>query len=220
MTQNRYFNNFFERNSAAVPDCIIPAAGRSSRMKHWKPALPWKEGTVLTETVSAALNAGCRVILVGGFRVRALKRLLGRARRDGLLPGNASLVLLRSRRWRRGMGATLRRGLSAVRSEYFFVLPADMPLVRPEDFQRLLQVLEQMKNAKNSPQALRPVYRGIPGHPVLIGPRIRKDILASEADMPFSERLREYCTVQIDWSHSGVVDDLDTPEAYSRLKSL
>ncbi|STI34584.1 CTP:molybdopterin cytidylyltransferase [Escherichia coli] len=49
-------------------DCIITAAGLSSRMGQWKMMLPWQQGTILDTSIKNALQFCSRIILVTGYR--------------------------------------------------------------------------------------------------------------------------------------------------------
>ncbi len=49
-------------------DCIITAAGLSSRMGQWKMMLPRQQGTILDTSIKNALQFCSRIILVTGYR--------------------------------------------------------------------------------------------------------------------------------------------------------
>lgn len=53
-------------------DCIIPAAGLSSRMGQWKMMLPWQHGTILDASIKNALALCSHIILVFGYRAEEL----------------------------------------------------------------------------------------------------------------------------------------------------
>ena len=180
-----------------MPDCIIPAAGYSRRMGKWKPQLPWGDATIIEKMVSETQKSGCRVIVVGGYRFRRLRKILGRF---------DDLVLLEAEDWPLGMGATLRSALDSVRSRQFFVVPADMPFIRSGDYVRLA--------AMDKAPAIRPVYDNKPGHPVLVDASLIGNIMALPKDQRFHEFLSTCKPVLIGWDHPGVVQDLDTMEAY------
>ncbi len=199
-------------NPDNMPDCIVVAAGRSQRMGSWKPALPWRGGTVLTHTVSRALEAGCRVVLVGGYRFEELKRLVHECELLANAGRAGQLVLAHAPDWQEGMDASCRRGMSLVSGSGFFILPGDMPLVRPEDFHRLHEVFTASEAG-----CVRPVYGGVPGHPVLLSSRLKNTLLHGAPGEPFHTLLREEGVTLLEWPHSGVVEDIDTPENYRRL---
>ncbi len=49
-------------------DCVMPAAGLSSRMGDWKLMLPYQQYTILDASIENALSFCRRVILVVGYR--------------------------------------------------------------------------------------------------------------------------------------------------------
>ncbi|MDE8740011.1 NTP transferase domain-containing protein, partial [Escherichia coli] len=49
-------------------DCIITAAGLSSRMGQLKMMLPWEQGTILDTSIKNALQFCSRINLVTGYR--------------------------------------------------------------------------------------------------------------------------------------------------------
>lgn len=57
-------------------DCIITAAGLSSRMGQWKMMLPWEQGTILDTSIKNALQFCSRIILVTGYRGNELHETL------------------------------------------------------------------------------------------------------------------------------------------------
>ena len=56
-------------------DCVILAAGLSTRMKRWKMVLPYGDSTVIETAVSRALSVVQRIILVTGFRADEMEEL-------------------------------------------------------------------------------------------------------------------------------------------------
>ena len=49
-------------------DCLIPAAGFSSRMGNWKLTLPYKGSTIIESSIANAMNVCDRAIVVTGHR--------------------------------------------------------------------------------------------------------------------------------------------------------
>ena len=181
-----------------IPDCIIPAAGYSRRMGAWKPQLPWEDTTIVERVVQEAQKAGCRVIVVGGYRFRRLRKLLH---------NYTDLVLLQADNWKIGMGATLCSALDSVRTRQFFVVPADMPRIRADDYIRLA--------AMDKASVIRPVFNNKPGHPVLIDALLIEKLLLIPKNRGFQEFLAAYKPVLIGWDHAGVIQDMDTMDELS-----
>jgi molybdenum cofactor cytidylyltransferase len=172
-------------------------------MGKWKPGLPWGERqTIVGCAVSAARSAGCRVIVAGGYRFRTLKRLL---------TGFDGVTILEAENWEKGMDATIGAALDLVDSDRFFITPADMPLIKPEDYLRLAGV----KGA----DCIRPIFSGVPGHPVLLDSRLIPRLKDVPPGTAFKYTLKSFDVRMLDWDHSGVIRDIDTPSDYTASDS-
>ncbi|MDF1568547.1 MAG: NTP transferase domain-containing protein [Spirochaetaceae bacterium] len=189
-----------------IPDCIIPAAGRSRRMGSWKAALPWGEMTVLEKVTSEAVAAGCRTFVVGGYRHGELKRIL---------TGREGLVILRNPSWRFGMDTTIKTALPSVTTDWFFVVPVDMPLVGQDDYKKLTAAAL----ANPDMEVVRPSFEGRAGHPVLIRRTLVPALLRAPRGVQLKHSLEGRRVLSIDWHHDGVIRDLDTPIDYEQIKA-
>jgi molybdenum cofactor cytidylyltransferase len=184
-----------------IPDCIIAAAGRSSRMQLWKPGLPWGNMTIVEKVVSEAMSAGCRVIVVGGFRYARLKKIL--ADYDGV-------SLVRARGWRRGMDVSVRSALDQIQSNRFFIVAADMPMITRDDYLKLADF--------NGTDVIRPSFAGKPGHPVLLDSSVSAYIRKSPQSIPIKHVLEKIPKLFVPWDHDGVIRDIDTLDEYFQSK--
>ena len=174
-------------------------------MGSWKAALPWGEMTVLEKVTSEAVAAGCRTFVVGGYRHDDLKRMLA---------GRASIVILQNPSWRFGMDTTIKIALPSVTTDWFFVVPVDMPLVGREDYIRLAAVAL----ANQDKEVIRPSFEGKAGHPVLIRSTLVPDLLRAPKGIQLKHSLVGRRVLSIDWDHDGVIRDLDTPLEYQDIK--
>lgn len=181
-----------------MPDCIILAAGRSSRMGNWKPSLSWKDTTIAGNAVAAALEAGCRVIVVGGYRFPDLKLLLS---------DFPDVVLLEAGNWETGMDVSVRVGLGQIQTERFFIVPVDMPFICAGDYRRLADL--------SGATAIRPSFSGVPGHPVLLEGAMISALEESVPGTPIRVTLGQFSEKTVSWDHDGVIRDIDLPEEYS-----
>ncbi|VDB00536.1 hypothetical protein S1OALGB6SA_1618 [Olavius algarvensis spirochete endosymbiont] len=197
-----------------IYDCLIPVGGCSSRMGEWKPALNWGSGTVIERVVSEAKKAGCRVIVLGGYNFSRLEAIFernsGLTREDVAEEGYAMPILLKAVDWELGMDATIRSGLDALRSDRFFIVPGDMPLIRSDDYIRLASF--------ESRPIVRPVFGGKPGHPVLLDRSMAEVIKTAASGTPIRELMHENRTFPVLWGHGGVVWDLDSAEDYAKFR--
>ncbi|MFH2120267.1 MAG: hypothetical protein ABIJ25_07725, partial [Pseudomonadota bacterium] len=65
---------------------------------------------------------------------------------------------------------------------------------------------------------VRPVYRGLRGHPVLIGVRYLQEALQLQGDVGARQILANHPEdiLEIEVNQDGILKDIDTPEAYRK----
>jgi len=190
---------------------LIPAAGLSSRMGAFKPLLPFGGGTVIEAAVSSLLEGGAAAVtLVTGHRAAEIESVLGAA-----FPGRVRFVrnpdyaatdMLRS----------VQLGCGALPPcEGFFLLPGDMPAVRPETLRTLAA-----RRPKAGPYILFPVLEGRRLHPPLISGDLIPDILAfrGEGGLRAFWATREEAVGTVAVTDAGGLWDLDTPEDYKSIQ--
>ncbi|HTX71193.1 MAG TPA: NTP transferase domain-containing protein [Rectinemataceae bacterium] len=205
-------------------DCVVPAAGASSRMGSFKPLLPFGPGTLVELTVGVALDAGCRVILIVGYRGSEIRRLFD---------GRKDVLVVENPEWARGMLGSIQTGLGSVVTGHFFTIPADMPLVTPAVYGRLREALEAGRAEEaatagmgGAPGAAPGVAAsagavsyfaassGRAGHPVLIPSAWIPDIL----HLPPSARMRDFLETRphrlVEAFTDAVLSDMDRPAEY------
>ncbi|MDP3176621.1 MAG: NTP transferase domain-containing protein [Spirochaetaceae bacterium] len=184
-------------------DCIVAAAGASSRMGAFKPLLDFRGSTIIQTVVGEAIAAGCRVLLVVGHRGDEL---------DRLFEGSALVQVLRNAGWERGLLSSIQAALPAVRSSAFFVMLGDMPFVGREVYGLLARGTER---GNPSPRARIASFEGRKGHPALIPSAWIPEILA----LPPQGMLRDYLATMpvelVDTGGDAALVDLDTPADYA-----
>ncbi|MGO8694846.1 MAG: NTP transferase domain-containing protein [Rectinemataceae bacterium] len=199
-------------------DCVIPAAGASSRMGAFKPLLPFGDGTIAGATVASARAAGCRVILVVGYRGTELAERFG---------SEAGVLVVENPVWERGMLGSLQAGLRSVRGPCFFTIPADMPFVGSAVYTLLARTREAELGPESNSQAEAEEtaayfasHEGRAGHPVLIPTAWREELLLLSP----SGRMRDYIErrrmVLVEAGSDSVFADLDRPEEYRNADRL
>ena len=145
---------------------VILAAGLSSRLGGLKPLVRLGERTLLEHAADLFRHAGAQTIIaVAGHHA---PKTLAEARRLGI-----RAVVNES--YADGMFTSLRTGVRALPQDLdaFFVLPVDIPLVRPLTLRLLLR-----RSATAPAAVLHPVFDGQRGHPPLIALRHAAEILA------------------------------------------
>lgn len=181
---------------------VVLAAGLSRRMKSEKILLPFGSSTVL-ETILATLGvAGVEEV------VCVLRPDLPDATRRARAAG-ARVVW--NAKPEEDMLLSIRMGLEAVspKASAVFIWPADCPAVSP-------QTVKLLARSADPTLVLIPAYRSRRGHPALLG----RDLIPAVDGIPPREGLRHLwrtraeAVTEIAVDDPGVLQNLDTPEAY------
>ena len=132
---------------------VLVAAGLSSRMKDFKPMLPFGGSTVSRHMVSMLKDMDIDpVAVVTGYRAEQLESHLS----------HAGVRFVRNERYRETeMFDSIRLGVEAIASdcERIMILPIDIPALMPETIRQTLMI--------DAP-ILRTMCKGEPGHPIII----------------------------------------------------
>ncbi len=119
----------------------------------------------------------------------------------GLVAGVQGVELVFNENFAAGMLSSVQAGVRRVRTMRFFLLPGDMPLVRPAVLRRLLETEDD--------DIVVPACDGRRGHPVLLSSRLIPDIIAEPPGSSLGAFLRRRGTV-VEVDDVGVLADLDT----------
>lgn len=188
--------------STADAVVIILAAGLSTRMGKRKSDLPWIGGqTLLTQVRRTVARAGFSSVVVTGAP----------AHQGDLINPHPEL----------GISSSLRMGLQYVRRLHadaaIGVMLADQPFVAPED---VLAVYRHFRVRGTGFHAVRPRYRGVPGHPVFFDPTWDALVGSLAGDEGLGRLFQARADVLwLDREAAGRPDpafDVDTPDAYER----
>lgn len=182
---------------------IILAAGESSRMGSPKALLEFRGETFLDRLIRC-LSAQCSPVIVVVGHEPEMIRAGVRA------PAKAVFVL--NPEYQLGQFSSLQCGLRAVSPEADGVIftPVDHPNIEPATVTRLME---------SGAAIAIPQYLGRHGHPVLVSRALVPELLAQPADSQaravFHQHRNEIRYVDV--ADPGILDDIDDPEAYSRL---
>lgn len=186
---------------------IVLAAGLSSRMGDFKPLLPLDDTTILGHCISLFQDVGIKdVYVVVGHRHTDLIPLVEKRRATPVFNPD----------YRKDMFSSVVSGLSSLDpdTEASFLLPVDIPLVRPSTIGHLLKAY-----ARNKGKIIRPVYKGRQGHPPIIPSRLSASIIKWSGSEGLRGALAQFKadTIRVEVSDENIAFDVDTPEDYERL---
>ncbi|MBU4372347.1 MAG: molybdenum cofactor cytidylyltransferase [Proteobacteria bacterium] len=187
---------------------ILLAAGESKRMGRPKQMLAWQGKTLLRQVLENLIRSDAgEIILVLGHEAEAISKSLT----------ESQIKIVINPDYKQGMASSLRHGLLAMdpESEAFLVLLADQPDIGPEIMNRMIR---EFKQANPRRGIVRPVYRGLRGHPVLIGVRYLQEALQLQGDVGARQILANHPEdiLEIEVNQDGILKDIDTPEAYRK----
>ena len=185
---------------------VIPAAGMSSRMKSFKPLLPFRDSTVIECTVEAVLRVVSRAVVVLGNQADAVERVLKIRFGDRLTivrnPDYRTTDMLRS----------VQIGLDALQEcDAFFLLPGDMPAVGSDTLKTLMQAFDGRH------MVIFPTCNHRKGHPPLIHSSLISAIRNYRGEGGLRAVFRDVPQLSIELSDMGITADLDTPKDYAEI---
>jgi CTP:molybdopterin cytidylyltransferase MocA len=185
---------------------LILAAGESRRMGSPKPLLVLGEETALERSVDLFLGAGIREVgvVVGrqGDRIR---------RRHGSLP----VKWIRNDHVEQGMFSSVQKGVAEIPPgrSWFFLLPVDIPLVKPRTIHSLMEA--RLKPAAAG-SIFHPTFMGKRGHPPLIATSLIPGILAWKDPGGLRNFLDRHHipAAEVPVFDEQIGRDMDTPDDY------
>ena len=204
-------DKFININSCAKNvSAIILAGGYSMRMKEFKPLLPLGDSTVIENTINVFRNSGVRdITVVIGFRANDLKVVLDRI----------GVKWAYNKNYSEGMYLSVLAGVCSLpaNTDGFFLLPADMPLVKHETIEELVWVYNSTEY-----DIIYPTYKGRRGHPPLISSKLFPAIKNWDGSGGLRALLSQYQKVatQVEVSDENILNDMDTPKDYINLCKL
>ena len=201
---------------------IVLAAGRSSRMGELKPLLEVGASTLLERAVGAFTAVGIdEVVVVTGHRGDEVAPVAARA----------GALTVPNPRLDDGMYSSVQAGVAALAAGVtrFFLLPADVPLVRPETVGRLARAAgspvgpaagRPAAGVAAGPAVVFPAFRESTGHPPLISAALRDEILGDRPAGGLRELLMRHSasSLLLEVDDPGVLLDADTQDDLARLR--
>ena len=182
---------------------VIPAAGFSSRMKQFKPLLPLGDKTIIERVIDLfKAHQISDIIVVTGHNRNALEPVVEKA-------GALSVF---NPDFESGMLSSIQKGVGATRPENagFFLLPVDIPALRPSTIGTLIQNFDK-------DQILLPCFNEATGHPPLIPSGLKADILNLSARSTLRDLLLSHPNRTIPVYDRGILMDADDKNGYEAV---
>jgi molybdenum cofactor cytidylyltransferase len=181
---------------------LILAAGAGTRFGPETKQLAELRGKPLLQHAVDAMNAALpRAVVVLGHEADAIRAAVDF--------GPAQVVLCEH--WAQGQGFSLRAGVAALGdAEAVAITLGDQPFITAAAIEAALAELGDF-------DALRAVYDGTPGHPVVLSRRVLDAVPELEGDAGARELLARFRVRRWEAGHLASATDVDTREELSRL---
>ena len=184
-------------------DCVMPAAGLSSRMGQWKLMLPYQGQTILDQSIENALSFCNRVILVAGHRGEELQQRYQH---------QTDVLVVMNPHYQQGMFGSIQLGVEQVRGAHFFICHGDMPCIGEGIYQQLWQ--------QRGDYTLFPGTTIKGGHPVLLSRVLIDEIVSKPLTGKMKAVINRHDVHYLNMTVPAIYQDVDTPEAYQALLEL
>ncbi len=179
---------------------IVLAAGFSSRMGSFKPAMMLGEKSVVERAIDSLSPICTKVFVVGGHRIEELRAAVG---------DRIDAEILFNRDFEKGMFTSVKTGARAVSAERALILPCDIPTVKVQTCREILEIEADI---------VVPKYRGRKGHPVALSKKIIPDLLGRPDDFNLRDFIREIGLETVEVDDEGILLDMDVWEDFEILK--
>jgi molybdenum cofactor cytidylyltransferase len=173
-------------------EAIVLAAGYSSRFPGFKPLIKFGDKTLVEKTISNLYDVCSHIVVVCGFRAEDIKKILIKYEK-------ADIVI--NDKYSDGMFSSILTGAMQIKEDRFFVVPADMPLIKEETYLKLLEVNEDI---------VIPVYKNKKGHPVLMKSKVIQELIKEKKDSDFSKFIKKKSFSLLEVDDEGILVDIDT----------
>jgi len=187
---------------------LIISAGKSGRMKKFKPLLSYK-GKSFIQNIVLRLNSVCdKIIIVTGYQSNEVEENVNQ------LNIHSKIEYVHNERFEKGMFTSMQAGLAkAIESNWIIYHFVDQPGL-PEEFYK--EFVEQIDEKYNW---IQPKIKEQKGHPILIKRIIFQIIL----DAPLNTNLRTISSGSKvkkkfwECGYEEIFQDIDTEEDYSKF---
>ena len=191
---------------------VVLAAGRSSRMGAPNKLLAHFEGEPLVRRAvrTALASRAEQVVVVTGHQAEAVEAAVA----------DLDVTIVHNENHASGLSASLRQGLAAVAPQCAgaVICLADMPLVRAEHLDRLIEAFE--------PEAERAIcvacHKGRRGNPVLWARPFFEELMALSGDRGGRRLMERHgdCLLEVDMDDAAVLRDVDRPEDLQQITGM
>lgn len=189
-------------------DAVILAGGYSTRADGFKMEFDIEGKTILQRCIEGFYDSCRKIIVVTGFKYEKIEKLV---------KDYEKVVTVYNDNYPKGMFTSIKKGISQVESEKFFLTPGDYPLINKKIVDDMLTKSIKVKN-KNK-EVIIPSFYGKGGHPILADSSIVQDILVKSDDYNLREFLKNRKVAYEIIEDKSIILDVDTAQDYNEALS-
>ena len=189
-------------------DAVILAGGYSTRADGFKMEFDIEGKTILQRCIEGFYDSCRKIIVVTGFKYEKIEKLV---------KDYEKVVTVYNDNYPKGMFTSIKKGISQVESEKFFLTPGDYPLINKKVIEEILTKSIKVKN-KNK-EVIIPSFYGKGGHPILADSSIVQDILIKSDDYNLREFLKNRKVAYEIIEDKSIILDVDTAQDYNEALS-
>ncbi|MCP3940674.1 MAG: NTP transferase domain-containing protein [Desulfobacteraceae bacterium] len=186
---------------------VIPTAGFSTRMHQFKPLLKFGNLTMLEVVIRLVQDCGIQdILVVTGYKHALVEPIIQKTCARPVF----------NQTFETGMLGSIQKGIAQINPESrgFFLLPMDIPAIRPNTILTLISAFEKARQS-----IIIPRFNQKSGHPPLIPARLIPDIINIEPDSNLGKFLlsQKNSLIYQPVHDRSTLLDADTKEAYLTL---
>lgn len=189
-------------------DAVILAGGYSTRADGFKMEFDIEGKTILQRCIEGFYDSCRKIIVVTGFKYEKIERLV---------KDYEKVVTVYNDNYPKGMFTSIKKGISQVESEKFFLTPGDYPLINKKIIDDILT--KSIKEKNKNKEVIIPSFYGKGGHPILADSSIVQDILIKSDDYNLREFLKNRKVAYEIIEDKSIILDVDTAQDYNEALS-
>lgn len=179
-------------------DGVILAAGYSSRANGFKMEFEIEGKAMLKRCIESLYDSCTRIIVVSGYKHEKIEELVKEY---------SKVEVVYNEDFPKGMFSSVKKGISSVKAERFFLSPGDYPFINKEVCTKLIGCTEEI---------VIPSFSKKGGHPILLRSSLIEEILLEDEDSNLKVFLNKKHRTYVDVEDKGILIDVDTEEEYKK----